>query len=119
MIGPFQDDRIMTPPAPDSMPLSPAMPLGRAFSVRVEFDQRVADGDFLLDISGNPGHRLFDLLPQVSTNAAGRAEIELTVPGTDVWTSILTAMTVLRQSGYDPVAVHVTSGEPGERELAA
>ena len=85
------------------------MPLARAFSVRVELDHYVAGDDVLFDISGNPGHRLFDFLPRVSTNAAGRAEIELTVPGADVWTSILTAMTVIRQSGYDPAAVHVTT----------
>jgi hypothetical protein len=33
--------------------------------------------------------------------------LHLTVPGPDVWTSLLTAMAVIRQSGYAPIAVHV------------
>ena len=33
--------------------------------------------------------------------------MHLTVPGPDVWTSLLTAMAVIRQSGYAPIAVHV------------
>lgn len=115
-----QDSWRFDEPVRDPVPLSSAPPQTRVFAVRVEFDQSVADGDFLLDISGNPGHRLFDFLPQVTTNAAGRAELELTVPGADVWTSVLTAMTVIRQSGYDPAAVHVTSDHPDrERGLAA
>jgi hypothetical protein len=101
-------------------PLSTSPPSLCTFAVRVEFDQRVTGDDFLADLSGNPSHRLFDFLPQISTNDAGRAEIELTIPGTDMWTSILTAMTVIRQSGYDPAAVHVTSGgELQERVEAA
>jgi hypothetical protein len=87
--------------------------------VRVEFDQRVADEDLLVDLSGNPRHKLFDFLPHISTNQAGRAEIELTIPGADVWTSILTAMTVIRQSGYDPAAVHVTSGRGHQDRVEA
>jgi hypothetical protein len=104
----------------DSAPLSTAPPAPCAFSVRVEFDQRVADEDFRADLSGNPSHRLFDFLPRIATNDADRAEIELTVPGADIWTSILTAMAVIRQSGYDPAAVHVTtSNELHERGRAA
>lgn len=102
-------DRRDVPPTGGPIPTSPAMPLARAFSVRVELAHYVAGDDVLVDFSGNPGHRLFDFLPQVSTNAAGRAEIELTVPGADVWSCVLTAMTVVRQSGFDPAAVHVTT----------
>lgn len=118
MTAPDDDRRDTSWSAADPIPVSPAMPLARAFSVRVEFAHYVAGDDVLVDISGNPGHRLFDFLPQVTTNAAGRAEIELTVPGADVWTSVLTAMTVIRQSGYDPAAVHVTTTD-SEGGLAA
>ncbi len=111
MTAPDHDRRDVHRSVDGSVPISPAMPLARAFSVRVEFAHYIAGDDVLVDISGNPGHRLFDFLPQVTTNAAGRAEIELTVPGTDVWTSVLTAMTVIRQSGYDPAAVHVTKAD--------
>ena len=37
----------------------------------------------------------------------GQLELHLTVPGPDVWTSLLTAMAVIRQSGYTPIAVHI------------
>lgn len=117
MTAPDHDRRDDFRPVGDSTPISPAMPLARAFSVRVELDHYLAGDDVLVDISGNPGHRLFDFLPQVTTNADGRAEIELTIPGADVWTSVLTAMTVIRQSGYDPAAVHVTTAR--EDGLAA
>jgi hypothetical protein len=43
----------------------------------------------------------------VTLNTKGQVELYLTVPGPDVWTSLLTAMTVIRQSGYQPIAIHV------------
>ena len=43
----------------------------------------------------------------MTINTKGQIELHLTVPGPDVWTSLLTAMTVIRQSGYAPIAVHV------------
>ena len=83
------------------------VPLGEHL-VRVEFDHLVTRDDFVEDLAGNSRHRLLDFLPQVTTNLDGRIELRLNVPGLDVWASVLTAMSVVRQSGYEPVAVHVT-----------
>jgi len=78
------------------------------YTVRVEFDRADID-DFAEDLAGNSRHRLLDFLPQVSVNAADRIELRLTVPGPDLWTSVLTAMSVVTQAGYEPVAVQVTT----------
>ncbi len=80
--------------------------------MRVEFDRAVID-DFAEDLAGNSRHRLLDFRPEVSVNAADRVELRLTVPGPDLWTSVLTAMSVVTQAGYQPVAVQVTSDGAG------
>ena len=59
------------------------------------------------NLAGNTSHRLLEFQPQVTVNTKGQLELHLTVPGPDVWTSLLTAMAVLRQSGYAPIAVQV------------
>ena len=81
------------------------------FAVQLSSITASPTGDFPADLSSNPGHRLFEFLPRVSTNEAGRAEIELTVPSADVWTSVLTAMSAIRQSGYSAAALHVTTND--------
>ena len=87
------------------------------YAVRVEFDRAVID-DFAEDLAGNSRHRLLDFLPEVSVNAADRVELRLTVPGPDLWTSVLTAMSVVTQAGYQPVAVQVTTEDvAGHRGL--
>jgi hypothetical protein len=91
----------------DPRPLSPGMPPARGYQVRPKFDQFVIPDDFITDLSGNSDHRLLEFQPQVTINTKGQLELHLTVPGSDVWTSLLTAMTVIRQSGYAPIAVHV------------
>jgi hypothetical protein len=93
--------------ASDPHPVSPGMPPACGYEVRAEFDHLVIRDDFVADIAGNPGHRLLQFQPQVTINTKGQLELHLTVPGHDVWTSLLTAMTVIRQSGYAPIAVHV------------
>jgi hypothetical protein len=85
--------------------LSPGMPPTRGYKVRAEFDQFVVRDDFVADLAGNPGHRLLQFQPQVTINTKGQVELHLTVPGPDVWTSLLTAMAVIRQSGYAPIGV--------------
>jgi hypothetical protein len=45
---------------------------------------------------------LLEFLPQVSEISSGRVELRLTVPGPDLWTSVLTAMSVVTQAGYHP-----------------
>jgi hypothetical protein len=91
----------------DPHPVSPGMPPACGYEVRAEFDQFVIRDDFVADIAGNPGHGLLEFQPQVTINTKGQLELHLIVPGPDVWTSLLTAMSVMRQSGYAPVAVHV------------
>ena len=88
-------------------PLSPGMPPACGYEVRAEFDQFVIRDDFVADLAGNTRHRLLEFQPQVAINTKGQLELHLTVPGPDVWTSLLTAMAVIRQSGYAPIAVHV------------
>ncbi|HSU35135.1 MAG TPA: hypothetical protein VLJ88_05705 [Propionibacteriaceae bacterium] len=80
------------------------------YIVRVEFDHAVSE-DFAEDLAGNSGHRLLEFLPQVSVTPSGRIELRLTVPGPDLWTSVLTAMSVVTQAGYQPAAVQVTADD--------
>jgi hypothetical protein len=88
-------------------PMSPGMPPAGAHEVRAEFDHVVIHDDFVADLAGNTSHRLLEFQPQLTINTNGQLELHLTVPGPDVWTSLLTAMAVIRQSGYAPIAVHV------------
>jgi hypothetical protein len=88
-------------------PVSPGMPPACGYQVRAEFDHLVIRDDFVADMAGNASHRLLEFQPQVTINTKGQLELHLTVPGPDVWTSLLTAMAVIRQSGYAPIAVHV------------
>ena len=87
--------------------MSPDMPPECGYEVRAEFDHLVTRDDFVADFAGNTSHRLLEFQPQMTINTKGRLELHLIVPGPDVWTSILTAMAVIRQSGYAPIAVHV------------
>ena len=41
----------------------------------------------------------------------GRVTVDLTISGPDVWTTALTTMAVLRQSGYGMHALHVVAQE--------
>ena len=86
-------------------PLSPGMPPARGYEVRAKFDQLVILDDFVADLAGNTSHRLLEFQPQMTINTDGQLELYLAVPGPDVWTSLLTAMSVIRQSGYAPIAV--------------
>jgi hypothetical protein len=91
----------------DPQPLSPGMPPVCGYQVQAKFDHLVVPDDFVTDLSGNSDHRLLEFQPQLTINTKGQLELHLIVPGPDVWTSLLTAMTVIRQSGYAPIAVHV------------
>jgi hypothetical protein len=83
------------------------MPPVSGYEVRAEFDHLVIRDDFVADLAGNTSHRLLDFQPQLTINTKGQLELHLAVPGPDVWTSLLTAIAVIRQSGYAPIAVHV------------
>ena len=91
----------------DPHPLSPGMPPARGYEVRAKFDQLVILDDFVADLAGNTSHRLLEFQPQMTINTDGQLAVYLAVPGPDVWTSLLTAMSVIRQSGYAPIAVLV------------
>jgi len=88
-------------------PVSSGMAPACRYEVRAEFDHLVISDDFLADLAGNTSHHLHEFQPQLTINPEGQLELHLTVPGPDVWTSLLTAMAVIRQSGYAPIAVHV------------
>ena len=87
--------------------LSPGMPPARGYEVRAKFDPFVLRDDFVADLAGNPGHRLLEFRPHVTIDPKGQVELQLPIPGPDVWASLLTAMAVIRQSGYAPIAVLV------------
>jgi hypothetical protein len=99
--------KLAMPASDDPHPVSPGMPPACGYEVRAEFDHFVIRDDFVADLAGNTSHRLLEFQPQVIINSNGQLELHLTVPGPDVWASLLTAMTVIRQSGYAPIAVHV------------
>jgi hypothetical protein len=86
----------------DPHPLSPGMPPARGYEVRAKFDQFVILDDFVADLAGNTSHRLLEFQPQMTINTDGQLELYLAVPGPDVWTSLLTAMSVIRQSATRP-----------------
>ena len=88
---------------------SPGAPELRTYAVRVVFDDLVSDEDLCLDLDQNPHHQLLDFRPAVATTSEGLAEVTLNVPGADVWSSLLTVMAVIHQSGYHPAAVHVVT----------
>jgi hypothetical protein len=85
----------------------PGMPPACVYEVRATFDHLVIRDDFIADLAGNTSHRLLEFQPQATINTKGQVELHLTVPGPDAWTSLLTAMAVIRQSGYAPIAVLV------------
>jgi len=88
---------------------SPGAPELRTFAVRVVFDDLVTDADLCLDLHQNTHHQLLDFEPAVSMTSEAQAEVSLSVPGSDVWSSLLTVMVVIHQSGYHPAAVHVVT----------
>jgi hypothetical protein len=88
--------------------LSPGMPPGRGYEVRARFEHFVLREDFVADLAGSSSHRLLEFQPEVTITTEGQVELHLTVPGPDVWTLLLTAMAVIRQSGYAPIAVLVS-----------
>ena len=51
--------------------------------------------------------------------ATGSAPRKLSVPGSDVWSSLLTVMAVIHQSGYHPAAVHVVTPDAFRPPAAA
>jgi hypothetical protein len=110
---------VMTAPD-DPYALSPGMPPARGYQVRAKFDQLVLRDDFVADLTGNTGHHLRDFHPQVTINTKEQVELHLTIAGPDVWTSLLTAMAVIRQSGYAPIAVHVCdNSESASTDIAS
>lgn len=98
---------------------SPGAPELRTFAVRVVFDDLVSDEDLALDLEQNSHHQLLDFEPAVTTTSDGLAEVSLSVPGSDVWSSLLTVMAVIHQSGYHPAAVHVVTQDAFRPPAAA
>ena len=79
------------------------------FHVLVEFADWVTDDDLVTDLAQSSLHRLHDYQPNVVRSRDGRTQLRFTVDGPDLWTSTLTAMAIVRQSGYEPSAVHVAA----------
>jgi hypothetical protein len=85
------------------------------YDVRVELGGPATDEELCASLRGelgaDPAGWLGELEPQVGTTDRGRAAVRLKIPGHDVWGSVLTALAVLRQLGYDPLALHVESAQ--------
>lgn len=81
--------------------------------VRVELGTRHTQTGVEADLAANPTHWLTQFDPSVATTVDGRTEIRLTMYGADAWTSTVTALAVLRQSGYALRALHVESTDAG------
>ena len=79
------------------------------FRVLVEFAEWVTDEDIVTDLARSSLHRFHDYQPIVACSLDGRTELTLTVDGPDLWTSALTVMALVRQSGFEPCAVHVAA----------
>jgi hypothetical protein len=79
------------------------------FHVLVEFADWVTHDDIVTDLAQSSLHRFHDYQPNVAHSREGRTELRFTVGAPDLWTSALTAMAIVRQSGYEPSAVHVAA----------
>ena len=79
------------------------------FRVLVEFADWVTDDDIVSDLERSSLHRFHDYQPRVARSLHGRTELALTVDGPDLWTSALTVMALVRQSGFEPSALHVAA----------
>lgn len=97
----------------------PAVPSPQVCHVRVVLGDLVTDADVRADLAGDPAHWLLEFAPEITTARTGRAEIEMTVPGPDLWAATLTTMAVLRRSGYDLHSIHVQSRAEDEERPAA
>ena len=83
-----------------SDPDSPASGM-QVCDVRVELSDRISDDEIRGDLAADPAHWLLEFSPAVAATSTGRVSVGLMVPGPDLWTAALTAMAVLRRSGYD------------------
>ena len=94
-------------------------PTRSSCEVRVELGEAVTAEELRHDLDADPFHWLLEFHPRVAQSAAGRVTVALTIPGPDVWTTALTTMAVLRQSGYGLHALHVVTQEAHELQSAA
>ena len=80
-----------------------------SYHVRIELDALFGPEDVALDLQTNPLHPLHAQPLQIIPTAASGIALALTIAAADLWTAILTAMALLRQSGYIPASVHATA----------
>ena len=104
--GPFVDDRPL--PAPTAL-----------YEVHVELGDTISDEELRHDLDADPFHWLLEFRPRVARSAAGRVTVTLSIPGPDLWTTALTTMAALRQSGYDLHALHVVNQDGSDERSAA
>jgi hypothetical protein len=107
------------PADPTGAGRQPAVPSLQVCDVRVELGDLLTDADVRADLASDPAHWLLEFAPEIATTPAGRAKVEMTVPGPDLWTATLTTMAVLRRAGYDLHAIHVQSRTVDEDQPAA
>ena len=77
------------------------------YQVLFELAGWVTKDDLGVDLSESPQHRLRDHQPHVTHGPDGHTKLDLTVAGPDLWTCTLIAMTLIRQTGYEPASIQV------------
>lgn len=98
--------------------LSEPVPLG-VYAVRVELADVITEEELRHDLDANPFHWLLEFKPRLAKSPSGRVTVDLTIAGPDVWTTTLTTMAVLRQSGYGMHALQVVTQEDRDHQSAA
>jgi hypothetical protein len=89
------------------------------YQICVALDERFGPNDVSGDVRANQQHPLHKHEVHIATSSHGGAVLVLTFTAVDLWTAILTSMTVVRQSGYIPIAVQAstTSGRSRTERL--
>jgi len=87
--------------------------------VGVELKDTISVEELRHDLDADPFNWLLELKPRIAHATSGRVRLDLTIPGSDVWTTALTTMAVLRQSGYAMHALHIVTREAHDQQSAA
>lgn len=72
-----------------------------SFSIGAKLTDRFARDGVGADLASNHGDRLRELDLTVSATASGETALTLTITAADLWTAVLTCMTLLDHGRYD------------------
>jgi hypothetical protein len=77
----------------------------RRYQIQAELDERFEPADVRLDLQTNGLHPLHEHDVHIALSHCGSAVLGLSFTAVDLWSAILTTMSLLRQGGYVPTAV--------------